>query len=358
MNKLLQWIKTHQVTSFFILTFVISWGLGYSWLLVVNKGMYFLAPLTFIALVGPALAGIIISTIANPLPKEGVKRSHWIAFLIAWMVCMLVFLAKNTFINHAPFSPVMLIFTLISVLPVAFVVSMVRTRLPGVRSYISSLIRFRGVWGWCLLAVMLFPAMALLAMLISNLLDRQPIEVHQVPQTGLLLVGLMVVKFLYQFFFFNATGEETGWRGFALPRLQSLTSPLVACVVLNLFWGPWHFFPWWSEGRPVFSLEFWAHTFLELFAATVTLCWFYNRSKGSILVTGIAHAAANTTFWLFPALDWDIYNWTVTAAALVMILADRMWKKLPSDHLAVYQSPVSLGLIDASVFPSTRLSQE
>jgi membrane protease YdiL (CAAX protease family) len=71
----------------------------------------------------------------------------------------------------------------------------------------------------------------------------------------------------------------------------------------------------------------------------VTLGWLYNRSKGSILVAGFAHAAANTAFAFFPNLDWPVFNWTVAAAALVMILVDRMWKKLPSDHPAVYGEP-------------------
>jgi uncharacterized protein len=338
-NKLTHWIKQHQVLAFFIITFVISWGLGYSWVLVVRKGIFLFAPLITIAMVGPALAGIIISLTINNQPKQGTKRATWTAFLIAWIVCTLVFLANNTFINHAPFSPIMIGFTLLSVVPVAFIVSMARSRIPTVKSYLSSLIQLDRVWGWSLLAFALFPALVLLSLGISSLLDRQPIEVHQVPETGLVLIGLIVVKFLYQFFFFNATGEETGWRGFGLPRLHSLTSPLVACLVLNLFWVLWHFFPWMVEGRLVFTPGYWVQTYLELFAGTVTLCWFYNRSHGSILVAGIAHATANTTFWLFPSLDWSVYNWTVAAAALLMILADRMWKKLPSDHRAVYQEP-------------------
>jgi len=32
----------------------------------------------------------------------------------------------------------------------------------------------------------------------------------------------------------------------------------------------------------------------------VIIGWFYNRSKGSILVAGITHAAANTAFDFFP----------------------------------------------------------
>jgi membrane protease YdiL (CAAX protease family) len=338
MNKLTAWIKRHQIVAFFIITFAISWGLGFTYDAVTNKGIFLLAPLVFVALCGPALAGLIISAVCNNQPKQGTKRTYWIAFVVAWAVSMLIFLANNTFINHAPLSPIMVGFTLVSVLPVAFVISAAYSRIPAVRNYLSSLIRLRGVWGWCLLALVWTPVLVLISIPISSILGRQPITSHQFLDTSLALIGLIAVKFFYQVFFFNATGEEAGWRGFALPRMQLLTSPLVACLVLNLFWPLWHLFPWMAEGRPVFSPEFWTQTYLELLPATVTLGWFYNRSRGSILVAGIAHAAANTAYAFFPNLDWTVFNWTVVVAALVLILADRMWKKLPSDHPAVYRS--------------------
>ena len=347
MNKLTHWIKTHHVMAFFIFTFVISWGLGFSYL-AVYKGIIFLAPLAFIAFCGPALAGIIISGVSDTQPKQGTKRSYWIAFLIAWVVSALIFLANNTFINHAPISPVMVGFTLVSVVPVAFVISMAHSRIPAMKSYLSSLIRLRGVWGYFFLALVLTPVLVLLSILINSLLGRQLITSHQLPEINLAMIGLIAVKFLYQFFFFNATGEEAGWRGFALPKMQSLISPLVACLVINIFWPLWHLFPWIAEGRPVFSLGYWVPTYLELLPGTVTLCWIYNRSKGSLLVAGTAHAAANTAYWLFPNLDWTVFNWTVAGAALVMILVDRMWKKLSPDHPAVYHEPVMESFRDST----------
>ena len=239
-NKLTFWIEHHQVLAFFIITFLISWGLGYTWVLVMKKGMFLFAPLTVVTMVGPAIAGIIISQMINSQPKQGTKRTYWSAFLTAWVVCTQVFLANNTFINHAPLSPILLIFTIVSVIPVAFVISMARSRIPAVRDYLSSLIRFRGVWGWSLLALVLVPVLVLLSILIHSLLEQQPITAFQFPEISLALIGLTAAKFLYQFFFFNATGEEAGWRGFALPVMQSRISPLFACLVLNLFWALWH----------------------------------------------------------------------------------------------------------------------
>lgn len=346
MNRLTPWIKKYQVVAFFALTFLITWGLGFSYI-AVYRGMDLLVPLAFIAACGPALAGVAITAIANPQPKRGTRKAFWTAFLIAWVLSALVFLANNSFINHAPLSPIMLVFTLVSVAPVAFVISMAYSRLPPVRRYLSSLVRLRGVWGWSLLALVLTPALALLSIPISSLLGRQVNLANQLPTSGLALIGLIAVKFTYQLFFFNATGEETGWRGFALPRMQTAVSPLVACLVLNILWALWHLFLWIAEEQPVFAPRYWVQTYLELLPGTLILGWLYNRSKGSILVAGIDHAAANTAFWLIPNLDWLVFVCTIAVAALAMILVDRMWKKLPADHPAVIGSPT---LTDTDIY--------
>jgi len=338
MNKIADWVKQHQIAAFFIITFTITWGLGFSYS-AIYKGIFLLAPLAFIATCGPALAGIIISTISNIHSKEGEKRTFRIAFLVAWVVSGLVFLANNTFINHAPLSPVLAGLTFIVVLPVAFVISMAYSRIPTVRNYLSSLTRPRGVWGWSFLALTITPTLILISIPISSLLGRQTMQVHAFPDTAWALIGLIVVKFLYQFFFFNATGEEAGWRGFALPRLQGKVCPLLASLFLALLWAPWHLFLWQAEGKPVFTGQYWLETYINLIPATFLLVWIYNRSRGSILVAGIFHASANTTFFFLNNLDLQMYNLVLYITVIIIIVLERMWKKLPADHPAVFRSP-------------------
>lgn len=347
--KIARWIREHQIGAFFLVTFAIGWGLGFSFDAVVNRASFLLAPLAFAALCGPALPGIIISALSNGHPAEGTRRTHWIAFAAAWAASALVFLAHNTVINKTPPSPIMVSLVLVSVVPVAFVISAAYSRLPAVKRYVSPLIRLQGAWGWSLVALVAFLAMALLSMWISSILGRQPMASQQLPDTSLALIGLVAAKFLYQLFFFNATGEEAGWRGLALPSMQSHTSPLGACLVINVFWPLWHLFLWMAEGRPVFSLEYWAQTYLELLPATVTISWIYDRSEGSILVAGIAHAAANTALAFFHDLDWPVFVGRSALAALLPILVDRMWKKLPRDHPAVYRESALVGLRSEAV---------
>jgi membrane protease YdiL (CAAX protease family) len=338
-NRLTDWIRRHQVAAFFIIAFAISWGLGFSWGAVMKRNQFLLLPLPFVAACGPGLAGIIISAVTNTQPRQGPRRAFWIAFLVAWFLSALVGLANLEFIEQFPLSPTVAGLFTISVVPVAFVIASAYSRTPAVRSYLSSLIRLRGVVGWSLLGLVLFPVLLLISLSIDGLLSRQPILSSQFPDISLTLIGLVTIKFLYQLLFFNATGEETGWRGFALPRLQTRTSPLIAALSIAFFWVPWHFFLWQAEGQPVSTLQFWIVMYIGHVLLSVLVVWICNRAKGSILVAGITHAATNTAQAFIPVRSIQSLYLPLFVAALVVILVDRMWKKLPPDHPAVYRWP-------------------
>jgi membrane protease YdiL (CAAX protease family) len=340
MHKFSGWIKHHQVAAFFVLTYAITWGLGFSYGAVLRRGQFLLAPLVFLATCGPALAGIILTTVANAEPRQGTRRAFWIAFLVAWVASALVFLTHMTFFNRVPLSLRMVGFGIVSVLPVAFVIGMAYSRVPAVRSYLASLIRLRGVWGWSALALVTTPALVLVSIPVASGLGRQPTTAQQLPSMGPALIGLVAVKFLYQFFFFNATGEEVGWCGFALPRLQARASPLIAALVLGFFWASWHLFLWRAEGQPVVSWQFWLQQWEGHALFSLLIVWIYNRSRGSILVAGITHAAANTAM-AFVRLDLQVLCGVWAIVALVLVVADRMWAKLPPEHPAVCSLPAS-----------------
>jgi membrane protease YdiL (CAAX protease family) len=49
-----------------------------------------------------------------------------------------------------------------------------------------------------------------------------------------------VSLFLFSIFPGSAMGEELGWRGFALPRLQVGRNALAASLVVGTVWGTYH----------------------------------------------------------------------------------------------------------------------
>ncbi len=336
-TKTLKWIGCHQLMSFFILTYVITWGLGFSYIAVMS-GKYLVLPLMFLATCGPALAGIIVSSVSG-LNRPKVKKRHsWVAFFISWIIVTGVFVANHILINKGPVSAALVVLVAISALPVAFVVNLVYTRFPVLQGFQMKSHRTGADPAWIFFALLVFPSLTLISALISRLLGPESSSFYSLPATGFGLAGLIVVKLLSQFFFFNGTGEEAGWRGFALPRLQAYTSPLVAGLILALFWVPWHLFLWIGEGRDVLTLSFWVTSFLLHIPSGVILCWCYNRSRGSVLIAGIAHASGNTAIALLQPLDQRVMILVFFVFVAAIVIIDQMWKRLPEEHPAVQKA--------------------
>lgn len=84
-------------------------------------------------------------------------------------------------------------------------------------------------------------------------------------------------------------GEEFGWRGYALPRLQASLSPLAASLCVALPWALWHiptFFVPEARGTTPFELCMYLVAFI---ASSVIYTWLFNAGGGSILGPLLAH---------------------------------------------------------------------
>lgn len=131
------------------------------------------------------------------------------------------------------------------------------------------------------------------------------------------LLGERAPAYLVSFVFVALLGggfEEPGWRGFALPRLQTRHSPLVATLILALFWGLWHL--------PLYGLGF-VGPMLYTFYYT----FLYNRT-GSVLLCILLHggftAALDNLILTTDSLTVDLVILaTLVAGTLVLIAVTR-----------------------------------
>jgi membrane protease YdiL (CAAX protease family) len=110
---------------------------------------------------------------------------------------------------------------------------------------------------------------------------------------------LLPIWLLVVFLPFNGpVGEEIGWRGYVLPKLQERTGPLVASLVIGALWGIWHlpdfFNP--TSVQASLGLGFLIPFIVGTMSNSVIMTWLYNRAKASALVAGIIWHAA-TDFW-------------------------------------------------------------
>lgn len=89
-------------------------------------------------------------------------------------------------------------------------------------------------------------------------------------------------------------GEETGWRGFALPRLQARHDALQATLRLSAVWGLWHvpsFFG--NAGFAHFGPVEIVGWFIGLVLGAVFLTWLYNSTGGSLTTIVLWHGVFN-----------------------------------------------------------------
>jgi membrane protease YdiL (CAAX protease family) len=77
----------------------------------------------------------------------------------------------------------------------------------------------------------------------------------------------------------SALGEEIGWRGYALPRLQSRMSALGASLIIGPIWALWHL-PLWLTGTPGRTPTLYAAFVISTIALSVILTWVYNSTGG------------------------------------------------------------------------------
>ncbi|AWH83978.1 CPBP family intramembrane metalloprotease [Flavobacterium album] len=102
--------------------------------------------------------------------------------------------------------------------------------------------------------------------------------------------------FLYNLCFFGI-GEETGWRGFALPRLQAKYNALWAGIILTVFWAIWH---WplflYRPGYTSMGIAGISGWIFSLLTGSILLSWIYNSSRASILACAIFHATIDIAF--------------------------------------------------------------
>jgi membrane protease YdiL (CAAX protease family) len=98
------------------------------------------------------------------------------------------------------------------------------------------------------------------------------------------------------------SGEELGWRGYALPRLAERFGFARASIALGLIWASWHLplFFLAIPGNDEYGQSFpvWA---LGVTALSVAFAWLYTHSKGSLLLTMLMHSAVNNIPHLVPS---------------------------------------------------------
>ncbi len=227
-----EWMRTHPIPTFFLLTFVVAWLI---WLPI-----GFFAPKYFLLAVIPgAWAPTIVSVLLTRLTdgKDGVRQ--FLSRVVRWRVGIQWYLV------------------------VLFGIALIAFTAQGLN-----------IW----------------------LFDGAPVRFNLpagVPEDGLLIA--LPIIFFVNIFFGGPLAEDIGWRGYVLPKLREKMNAFTASLLIGIVWVLWHLpFFWIPEGKiAVGGIPLLWFALLTT-AWSVLFAWVYVNTE-SILMPVLFHAAVNTT---------------------------------------------------------------
>ena len=172
----------------------------------------------------------------------------------------------------------------------AFAVTAVVWGRAGVRDLLARMARWRMPLRWW--AATLSPlAFLAVALAVAAAIGKLPRGSDFGRYSGLPAIGVVPVAVIVVLITF---GEETGWRGFALPLLQRRHGALAAALLITPIWAVWHlpyFFTvaTYRDFAPVGYVGF----VFGLACGSIVLTWLYNGTGGSILACAVWHGLYN-----------------------------------------------------------------
>jgi LPXTG-motif cell wall-anchored protein len=177
---------------------------------------------------------------------------------------------------------------------VAIVLTGVNAGKVGVRRLLVDLLPRRSGWSWYVLAFLIPIAASYIAMVVNIITFGAPFPNSWFPASWLFLLGFLVFQLL-----FLTPGEEIGWRGFALPRLQERLGSLGGTFLLAALWLGWQAPLFFMIGTTQVGRSLIVYA-LALLAWSLIMTWLYNSSGGSILTAVLFHTSVNVVGYTLP----------------------------------------------------------
>lgn len=269
-SPLVEWIKSHQVAAFFLVTF------GYSYL------------------IGLPLVATSLGWVPYHMPP-------------------LLALANQLLAAWGP------------TLTALFLTGLISGK-AGLKELLSRVVRWRVGVQWYAFVLLLYGVVVSIALGLDVLLGgKVPGTIQLTPWYSVPLT--FAIDFPLFLFVGGPLAEELGWRGFALPRLLKSHNAFFSALFIGVIWAFWHLPLFWIPGSGSGSgLSDFVWFFFQLTAWGVLLAWVYINTRGSLLLCILFHAAGNT--WTSGVLEvpgssranifTDVLLWVVVIIVLLV----------------------------------------
>ena len=218
-----------------------------------------------------------------------------LAYLISWIIWLPLYLPFFG-ISGLPVLPYHHAFGAIGPLTAGIIMTFLEGGREGTNGLLSKTGRYNVPIIWHLIAFLSPSLMIIAGVFIYKATGKTDIEFKEI-----LLYREFPEFTLFSFFLYNLIsfgyGEETGWRGYALPKLQSKMHPFLATLLLTVLWAAWHiplfFYRPGYTSMDVFGVLGW---FFSLLTGAVLLTWLFNSTRQSDFIVAVFHATIDIAF--------------------------------------------------------------
>ena len=176
----------------------------------------------------------------------------------------------------------------------AIVLVMVEGRKGGLRELLGRFLIWRVGIKWWAIALFFAVIPSVAGLYLFDLLGGPPVDWSELPPL------YTIVPMFILFTIAAGIGEEFGWRGFLLPRLQTRYNALVSSLIIGGMWAIWHIPLFFLDGTFQHELGSQAGLLPAILAysvfvivSSIWFTWIFNNAGGSVLLAAVMHGASN-----------------------------------------------------------------
>ena len=226
-----------------------------------------------------------MNTKTSWLQKNSLLGYFVLAYAISWTIGIpLALIAQGKVDWQIPF-PVHYLYAYGPMLSALIMTGFTKGR-SGIADIFKRLFKWRMSFGWWMISLSPLAAYFVIV-LVQRVIQGEWVdfsllgEVNFLPNLGIGALSLWIFTY--------GIGEEVGWRGYALPRLQEKMSALNATLVLGVLWALWHLPIFFYLFDPAIAIGW----FFGLMSGAILFTWLYNSTDGSLLAVALWHGTFN-----------------------------------------------------------------
>jgi len=250
----------------------------------------------------------------NNLPLH--KRIPIVIFIILAFVLPLPILLLRFMI--LPFEPMLIYASWTPNIAAFIVIGVILREKGGIRKLLAGWGKWKVGFRWYLAALSPF-LISFLAAGVYILIGGgkpMPVRLMIMPLVMSLIISIIT----------GAMGEELGWRGFLLPRIQERYNATISSIIVGVIWALWHLPLWFLPGYGWHAIPYWAYA-LTAISMSVIITWVLNNTDGSLVMASLIHLMMNFSLSVVgmlglipsPRTFWTIIPILYTLYALLVI---------------------------------------